>query len=84
MIQNRRVRFTDAYFVIGSDSGRTCENDSYYSRLPLVGRGESSKAFALTWYRALIWYRVCWGLPRTYFEPWKAVGTRVRGSLAVW
>jgi len=43
-----------------------------------------SNAFALTWYLALTWYRVLWSPPRTHFEPWKAVGTRGRGSLAAW
>ena len=41
-----------------------------------------SKAFALTWYRALTWYFLRLSSLRTYFEPWKAVGTRGRGSLA--
>ena len=38
-----------------------------------------SKAFALTWYRSLTWYRVRWSPPRTHFEPWNAVGTHVGG-----
>jgi len=37
-----------------------------------------SKAFALTWYRALTWYFLGLISPRTHFEPWKAVGTRGR------
>jgi len=41
------------------------------------------QAFALTWYRALIWYSLRLSPPRTHFEPWKAVSTRGRGSLAV-
>jgi len=41
-----------------------------------------SKAFALTWYRALTWYSLRLSPPRTHFEHWKAVGTRGRGSLA--
>jgi len=44
----------------------------------------SSNAFALTWYRAFTWYRVRWNPPRTHFEPWKAVGTPGRRSLAAW
>ena len=41
-----------------------------------------SKAFALTWYRALTWYSLRLSPPRTHFEPWKAVSTWGRGSLA--
>ena len=41
----------------------------------------SSKAFALTWYRALTWYFLGLSSPRTHFEPWKAVGTRGRAPL---
>jgi len=48
------------------------------------GQGMGSKAFAPTWYRALTWYSVPWSPPRTHFEPWKAVGTWGRGSLAAW
>jgi len=44
--------------------------------------GEHSKALALIWYRALTWYSLRLSSPRTHFEPWKAVGTRGRGSLA--
>jgi len=40
-----------------------------------------SKALALIWYRALTWYSLRLSPPRTHFEPWKAVGTRGRGSL---
>jgi len=40
-----------------------------------------NKALALIWYRALIWYFLRLSPPRTHFEPWKAVGTRGRGSL---
>jgi len=40
-----------------------------------------SKASALIWYYALTWYSLCLSPPRTHFEPWKAVGTRGRGSL---
>ena len=45
-------------------------------------RTSTSKAFALTWYRALCWYFLRLSSPRTHFKPWKAVGTRERGSLA--
>jgi len=41
-----------------------------------------SKAFALTWYRALTWYFLGLSSPRTHFEPWKTVGTRGRAPLA--
>jgi len=42
----------------------------------------SSKALALIWYRALTWYSsLRLSSPRTHCEPWKAVGTRGRGSL---
>ena len=41
-----------------------------------------SKGFALTWYRALTWYFLRLSSLRTHFEPWKAVGTRGRGSPA--
>jgi len=41
----------------------------------------SNKALALIWYRALTWYSLRLSPPRTHFEPWKAVGTRGRGSL---
>jgi len=46
-----------------------------------VRSAASSKGFALTWYRALTWYFLHVSSPRTNFEPWKAVGTRGRGSL---
>ena len=42
----------------------------------------SSKGFALTWYRALTCYFPRLSSLRTHFEPWKAVCTRGRGSLA--
>jgi len=48
---------------------------------PRSGR-RVSKGFALTWYRALTWYFLRLSSPRTHFEPWTAVGTRGRGSLA--
>jgi len=41
-----------------------------------------SKAFALTCSRALTWYFLRLSSPRMHVEPWKAVGTRGRGSLA--
>ena len=41
-----------------------------------------SKGFALTWYRALTWYFLRLSPPRTHGKPWKAVGTRGRGSFA--
>jgi len=41
-----------------------------------------SKGFALTWYRALTWYFLCLSSLRTFLEPWTAVDTRGRGSLA--
>ena len=40
-----------------------------------------SKALALIWYRALIWYSIRLSPPRTHLEPWKAVDTRGKGSL---
>jgi len=40
----------------------------------------SSKALARNWYRALTGYSLRLSPPRTHFEPWKAVGTRGRGS----
>jgi len=42
----------------------------------------SSKEFALAWYRALTLYFLRVSSLRPHFEPWTAVGTRVRGSLA--
>jgi len=43
----------------------------------------SSKAFALTWYRALTWYSLRVSPPEHTFRALeKAVGTRGRGSLA--
>jgi len=41
-----------------------------------------SKWFALIWYRALTWYFLRVSSLLTHFEPWTAVGTRGRGSLA--
>jgi len=40
------------------------------------------KGFDLTWCRALTWYFPRLSPPRSHFKPWKAVGTRGRGSLA--
>ena len=41
-----------------------------------------NNALVLIWYRALTWYSLRLSPPRTHFEPWKAVGTRERDSLA--
>jgi len=46
--------------------------------------GRYSKGFALTWYRALTWSLFRVSSQRTHFEPWTAVSTRERGSLAAW
>ena len=43
---------------------------------------EHSKAFARTWYCALIWYSLHLSSPRTHSKPWNAVGTRGRVSRA--
>ena len=71
--------------IATADAGHCC-NGCY--RRP-VGHGcevtcslSRSKEFALTWYRALTWYFLRLSPPRTHFKPWKAVGTRGRGSLA--
>jgi len=41
-----------------------------------------AKRWPQAWYRALTWYFLYLSSPRTHFEPWKAVGTRGRDSLA--
>ena len=41
-----------------------------------------SKGFVLTWNRALTWYFLRVSSLRTHLEPWTAVDTRGRGSLA--
>ena len=60
------------------------QGDGHSKRREAETERPSSKAFALTWYRALTRYSLRLSPPRTHFEPWKAVGTRGRGSLAAW
>jgi len=64
-----------------------CEVTDYYYyydllRTAAAATTTTSKVFALIWYRALIWYFLRLSSPRTHFEPWKAIGTRGRGSPA--
>jgi len=73
-----------AHSVHSQYSGLVPKKWEIYVREWRVSRHLYSKALALIWYRALTWYRVPWSPPRTHFEPWKAVGTRGRGSLAAW
>jgi len=50
------------------------------AELAIVGNiHRFSKAFALTWYRALTWHYRRLSSPRTHSEPWKAAGTRGGG-----
>jgi len=74
-------RPTDAglSFKSGTAAGAWQVPPSFISH---IYTGISSKGFALTWYRALTWYFLRLSPPRTHFKPWKAVGTRGRGSLA--
>jgi len=74
---------TGVYVDIGCYDGIAYSNTWYFEKVKhwQVNSGYS-KALALIWYRALTWHVLPLSSPRTHFEPWKAVGTRGRGSLA--